>query len=400
MVPRSPTPSAHVSPFATDPKRGHLRPGNREGVAFILALITLTVLGLVVTGSFYAARQETRISVASELTGRAFSVSETGIADVLANWQGERFGLLSVGAADQVTAIAAEGSALVDVRRISERLYLLDSRASLYADPQTQHRIAVLTRLRSPMFSAGSAALVLGQLVLEGDAGVTGADFTPLSWASLCGASGGAQAGVIIPDATSIATSGGAQVSGSPPVVENPGLGAAALVDFGGISWAELVAVADVHLPSGAFGPVAPQTGASGTCQTASASNWGDPNNPDGPCGRYFPVVHVTGDLQLAAGSVGQGVLLVEGNLHLTDDTRFFGVIVAHGEITIEGAGVLLAGTVRTQNLTTRNPSTVREVWVAASRCAINRAILNNPALTRAEPIPARSWIDFTALEG
>ncbi|MEZ4424021.1 MAG: hypothetical protein R3E98_11445 [Gemmatimonadota bacterium] len=369
-------------------------------MAFLLALVALSILGLVVTGGFYAARQETRISMASDRAQRALDVAETGIAEVLSNWQGERFGLLPPGQTDQITSLAREGSATIDVRRVSERLYLLDSRGGLFADPGIEHRIAVLTRLNSPLFTAGSAALSLSGLALEGDVGVTGADFTPLSWAPVCGAAGGGMAGVILPDDSAVTTAGPAVVSGVPPVVEDPALTAAALTSYGGLTWAELVAVADVRVTGGAFGPATPQLDANGLCQEASATNWGAPTDPMGPCGRYFPVVHSTGSLQLAAGTVGQGILLVEGDLMVGEDVRFYGAVVVQGTLTIDGGGVLLAGNVRAADIHARNPSTVREVWIASSRCAIDRAILNNPALTRAEPIPARSWLDFTALEG
>ena len=68
-------------------------------------------------------------------------------------------------------------------------------------------------------------------------------------------------------------------------------------------------------------------------CDTADPSNWGEPRRSEATslaaCRNYFPVVHVTGPgLRIVAGGRGQGVLLVDGDLDITGDFDFTGLIV------------------------------------------------------------------------
>lgn len=360
----------------------------------------MTVLGLVATGGFYMVRQEFRAAQAGEQAAVTLSVSETGVADVIADWQGERFSMIPIGGMEQVTSLAEEGSSIVDVRRVSERLYLLDSRASLYATPNSQRRVGVLTRLVSTPFQTGAAALALNSVTVEGSAALTGSDFTPLTWGSVCSGMGGAIPGLLIPDDTLVVVTPPASVTGAPPMVELPTLNAGAMHDFGGISRAELIAIANVRLLGGPLGPTTAQTDANGNCLTSAAMNWGDPTDPTSSCGRYFPVIHVTGNAELTPGTVGQGILIVDGDLKVHGNVEFYGAVAVLGHLELDGGSTLLAGHIRAVDLTLRNPSVASDSWVASSSCAVERAILNNPFLTRPEMLPERSWVDLTALGG
>lgn len=314
-----------------------------QGVAFLLSLVALTILALVVTGGFYTVRQEVRAARAGEQAAATLAVSETGVADVLSNWEGERFSLLPLGGSEQVTSLSQDGSSTVHVRRLSERLYLLDSRASLYATPTHQRRVALLTRLVSPTFQTGAAALVLETATLEGDVVVTGNDFTPISWSGLCTA-GTTTPGLWMRDDSLVALTPPAGLAGAPPVLESPTLNTSALHNFGGLTRSALIGIADVRLLGGTIGPAGPQVDANGNCQVSNPLNWGDPNQPTGPCGRHFPIVHITGNAQLATGTVGQGILLVDGDLQVPSGVRFYGVVAVTGRLEIDGGGTLWPG--------------------------------------------------------
>ncbi len=372
---------------------------NEQGVALLLSIVAMSVLALVVTGGFYMVRQEFRASLAGERAAHTLGVSESGVAEVLADWQGEPYAQLPIGGGTQVTSLGSEGSALVDIRRVSERLYFLDSRASLYSGPSAGRRVGVLTRLVSPNLVTGAAALTLNSATLDGSVTLTGIEFNPLSWGGLCAGFGGSGPGLTIPDDSLTTVVAPAALAGSPPVIEVPSLGAGALHDFGGITRSTLASLADIVLAGGPVGPTSPQTDVNGNC-LAAPTNWGDPNDPTGSCGRHFPIVHVTGDAELLPGTVGQGMLLVDGDLRVNGNVRFYGMVSVLGHLEIEGSGTLFAGHVRASDLTMRNLNPATELWVTASKCSVTRAVLNNPNLTRPEILPQRSWVDLTALGG
>ena len=57
-------------------------------------------------------------------------------------------------------------------------------------------------------------------------------------------------------------------------------------------------------------------------------------------------VVRIRGDAVLSAGSVGQGVLLVDGSLRVDAGARFAGVVIAGNDIEVRGAGAEITGVV------------------------------------------------------
>ena len=116
----------------------------------------------------------------------------------------------------------------------------------------------------------------------------------------------------------------------TPPlgVVDGPALG---LLDLDA-----LLAAADSTGSSGAPGPVV----AGGGCVITEPWNWGDPAAPAGECGTWFVLRGSRDDVTLLGG-VGQGVLVVEGDVRLEGGARFVGVVVASGGVALaDGASV------------------------------------------------------------
>jgi hypothetical protein len=77
-----------------------------------------------------------------------------------------------------------------------------------------------------------------------------------------------------------------------------------------------------------------------GRCVLGAPRNWGSPTAPEGPCGAYRPAIAAEGDLTLRGGE-GQGLLLVTGDLRLTEGARFAGLVLVAGDLTVEGGSVL-----------------------------------------------------------
>lgn len=118
-------------------------------------------------------------------------------------------------------------------------------------------------------------------------------------------------------------------------------------------------------------------------CDTRVTGNWGDPA-PGSPCAGFLPLISGSGSLHVAGGT-GQGILIVDGDLRLDGGAIFHGLILATGRVevldasvtgsVVAGGGLLLQGE------------------IAASACAVRRALLGVAALQRAHPPAGRSRI-------
>jgi hypothetical protein len=95
---------------------------------------------------------------------------------------------------------------------------------------------------------------------------------------------------------------------------------------------------------------------------------------PDGPCGGRFVHVGVPGDLALRGGE-GQGVLVVQGSLHVFASARFDGLVLVGGDLVVGDARVVgmarVAGKVRVG----------AGGRIEGSACALTRALRALPTL-------------------
>ena len=86
---------------------------------------------------------------------------------------------------------------------------------------------------------------------------------------------------------------------------------------------------------AGSAGPVE----SFGACTTTEAWNWGDPDRPWGPCGPFMALRGSRGSLTMAG--VGQGILVVDGDVSLRGGARFYGLVLATGVLRVEDGASL-----------------------------------------------------------
>jgi hypothetical protein len=166
---------------------------------------------------------------------------------------------------------------------------------------------------------------------------------------------------------------------------------------FGGYTYTSLSAMANIILPGGAYAPQPAVT--NGTCDGSVLTNWGDGMNPAQPCGGYFPIIHIQGDLSINTGAAiqGQGILLVDGNFQAKGPFSFFGVVIVQGNTKMQGTaggdnhiwGTLISGSkigLKTKSDTLDGTANANFGY---SSCAILRAT-QGTALTSL--MRSRSW--------
>jgi hypothetical protein len=183
-------------------------------------------------------------------------------------------------------------------------------------------------------------------------------------------------------------------------VEEDPSINDATFTQFGDLSWADLTGMADITLSGGTLNNMHPDSTAAGQCNTGQAfsSNWGNPENPGAACYGWYPIIHIAGNASIQSGGVGQGVLLVDGDLDLRGNFAFYGLIIVQGNMETQGSGNRVWGGVMASNADFDTQSLTGGSVVTNSTCAVRRAIQQNSSLTRARPLAARSWVDLSAI--
>ncbi|MEI6739680.1 MAG: hypothetical protein WCK74_05140 [Gemmatimonadaceae bacterium] len=371
----------------------------RRGTAILIALVALVVLAILSTGAVMSATQEFRAGRNSLVEQRAMAVAEYGLNQQVAGWTDPstlaRITALTVGGIDSSSRYAVNGdSARVYVTRLSTINYLVSAvgragigNAQLEAQRQTQLLMKVVaattTTLRPPAVMS-----VNGRVKVEGSASISGTNSAPSGWTDC-------------PPADPASTFAIAYPAGSSPEIQKPQnvtggtVQTASAADsstytvFGGITWAALVARANVTIAGGTRSPS--PVGSASTC-TPTSSNWGEPRRASGSvvgCERYFPVVYVTGDVEIPSGR-GQGILLVNGKLKVKGNFTWVGLIVVRQELDQENGPFSLTGAILNRN-TSRNETELQgNVTLTYSTCALDAVLGVPPAVSR---VSQRSWV-------
>ena len=368
-----------------------LRAGTR-GFALAATVFALVLIGALIAGIFFAARQATRLGANVQSAERAFDAAEAGLHAAVAGWIPDRYGDLAPGQAVEFAGRlpAGTGSYAGTVLRLNPRLFLIRA-VGQDAAGLARRSLASLVRLAPPPLSFGAALGVGGPLELGAASTVEGRDQEPAGWG--CPPSGPARPGLEIRSASDLSVPGCADascVSGDPPVrvVGAPDDSASRAADEA--VWDALASRATrVYGPES--GPVAgPRpSGTATACDTAAPDNWGEPSVPPAVagCRRYFPIILAQGNLRVSGGS-GQGVLLVAGDLEVDGGFSFYGPVVVRGHLGVRGAGGRFLGAVRAASATFL-PSGAGSAEVAFSECAVSSALLAGAPAT---PLQTRSW--------
>ena len=376
------------------------------GFALPVAIFSMGIIGVLVVGGFFVARQETRIGISNQKGSAAFYLAETGVNNVLDSWRAATYSALAMGDSVQRSDTTSEGIYSVNVTRLSTWLYFLDSRARITkGGPMLNgatRRVGTLAKVRTLDIRPRAALTTVHSLRVGGSSEIIGDDEHPPEWGSLCDpADLTDKPGVLIDDPSNVTTSGNKyEISGTPAIDQDPSLTSQSLLVLGDLTWAQLTAMANVSLAAGANvtqTTIDSVSTASGwVCNTASVMAWGDPMNPGGACGSHFPIIYARGDLDIQSNDAGQGILLVEGDLKLTGGFNFYGPIVVRGEVSTAGNGGHVHGGLIAANVNLDTSTVLGNAVVQYSSCAVTRAVLNNSRLTFAVPLTERSWVDLT----
>jgi hypothetical protein len=368
------------------------RKEDERGIALLLTILGIVVIGALMSGFFMSAMLENRAGQNSRRVEQAFAAAEFGVTETIASWNVGTWNALTPNQTDSIGGTSPNGSGTYtgQVRRLNNEMFLVDVTGQS-AVGQARQRIGAFVKLRSLLFDISAVLTTRGPSTFSGNAALDGTDRVPAAWPG-CPPLEGTKSGIRIPDANDLDFKGGcagaACVTGSPKVDEDASLGDDTFFDYGDGDWATLVSLATKRLPGGNYQNIGPVLDGGGGCAINQQKNWGDPLNPAAACGSFLPVVYINGDASLNTGA-GQGLLLVDGDLSVQGGFEFYGIVVVRGSLKAAGNGNKFNGGVLAANVQLNDNSLIGTVDLAFSSCAVARA---QQAGAAGSPLRSRRW--------
>lgn len=370
----------------------------RPGFALPAAIMALVLLSALVAGALFVATGELQSGQGDTADQRALAAAEWALDRAMLEWDVQRNTLQAVGA----TTVTDEPGPSPNERMVVtttrvQRLAVWMTATATSGDGRSipvHHTVAASLRLVAPTVAVRAALTSFGSVTVNGGL-VDGAVISSRDSATFVDTTGvcrdRAGAGIASIDTSQVTcvtcSSTSTGIFGSPPIDAISALDSASNVD---VMLATLATRATTTLPGGTF---VPRPSARGdACDRQDVLNWGSPLGV-GPCTNWFPVVHVRGAAVLAAGSVGQGILIVSGRLRVEANARFEGIVIASGGIDVDGAGAEINGAAFAGDADSAGGARVSNGGaIRLATCALRRALLGTARLERA---PGRWWAEL-----
>lgn len=381
---------------------------NEGGFALAMAIFALVLLAAVVAGGYYSASQEFQIGRGMRSLTTSFYAGEAGIREVLSDWDPDVYFALDPG--DTLTAgpITFEGGGSYTARVVRvgsaadslKRYFYIEAVGRPPGPNLGERRQAIVVRSRYPKLCCQAAVFVGGEDVQFTGGNqeiITGLNTPPTGaygpWPdSVCaGISTADTVGAVIDSDVSINDT--TRIFGSPFRYRvDSSLQENVFPAIGDLTYAKIVAAADFSFsPSDTLVVTGGDLEArvvNGRCDRSYDHNWGEPTQPNHPCFKFFPIIHVNGHMRLESANA-QGILVVEGALELSN-SKFYGIILVRDDLRMRGPSKFF-GTGWVMDDVVYIGAVPRYYM---SRCAGERAVrLSN--LTRPQPVWPRAWVEL-----
>ncbi len=372
---------------------------DERGMALVLSLVAIVVIGALVGGMMTAGRMEAVGGRSNVSALQAHEMAETGLTTAFVNWDVNWNSMALEESATVGPVTSASNRYTYTVTKLAGSLYQINAlgeRLDISGNVLASRSLARLARADAPDVDVGAAVEGLGDVRVGGTSAVSGIDTNPAGWgAGACTGPLDDVAGIRASQDVEI-NGAGATVNGDPPFVENDtSVTASRFTSL----YNQLLPAVTKTVGSGVYSPLPDTTLTDpGVCLRSLATNWGEPGNPANaphwtPCRSFMPVVLVTGNLTLNTGR-GQGVLIVQGDLRIQGTFIYAGIILATGNVEFHGAGgqnSRIYGAIFAANSTDVNDDNtiIGAPVITYSSCAI-QAVLN--AAATGVPLADRSW--------
>ena len=351
---------------------------NERGLALLVSIMAIIVVGGLLVGTVTAARLENRQAHNTGEMAQAFAVTELGLAETMANWYAGNWNSMAVMEEVPISGSAPQGAGSYsgNVRRLSQELFFLDVTGTS-ARAGSRQRLGTFVKLRPLTLDIQASFTTRGQVNRVGNqAKIDGNENPPPGWACV---GDQPKAGLRVPLPGFVTESGcpsGDCILGQPdPIEVDPSVDDDTFFNFGDVEWAAITAMANKKGFTLNNPHVEPSFNGDGSCNIGDVNNWGDPKNPGSTCGGFFPIIYAPGDLSINVHE-GQGILLVEGDLTVNGTFEFYGIVIVRGSFRTQGGGtgIHFHGAVMAANVNSGTNQIGGNAEILYSSCAVSRA--------------------------
>lgn len=377
------------------------RRSDRRGIALVTAVLTLVTIAALVAGSFFVGRIEQLTGMNTVWTTQSAEAAEAGVAHAMetvapATYQAMQLWTSSASNEVALPTVTVGTTAYTDtIRRLTPSLFMVRSTGRRLGSGGTvlaESAVAQLVRIARPTVGTNAAVTVADPVTFNGNAFViSGENAYPPGWGPTDCPSGQPDPYSGLDDQVAVRSATG--TGAAPKDMDNldgfpvdtasydPTVTSKTFSDFKDFTYATLTAQTGVKkLPlSTPYNGVLPVLAGDGTCDRNLLLNMGEPRRGAGTvaaCTSYYPIVHGTGtDTKFAAGSRGQGTLLIEGNLELVGGFEWTGLILVRGQIKITGNGNKIYGALLSEGMDVDAAGAIGgNIEIHYSKCAIDNA--------------------------
>ena len=325
----------HRTPRHSAPPHAHAR----SGITLVVVLVLMTALLFVGAAFTDAIVQSTRAERLGWRGDRAASEADAALLGAIAGWDSEAAAALRPGETDTVSQSGSSSvRTMVSRVRLDARTFLLEGHAEVQAGAlrPAGRRTGRIVQLDWPDLLVSGALAVTGAVELGGSATVLGAEAVPAGWERDCVPEQPPLPWVAI-SAASASLSGGALASGRGDGVQllTPAHASALAIAAADLTAAAVARTRTVVTADSVL-DLDERSGADG-CPRWLGLARRDASAPE-RCARRWPVVVASHPrtTRLTGVTPAQGLLVVQGDLHLAAGVRFAGLIVVHGRLTAD----------------------------------------------------------------
>ncbi|HEY8104639.1 MAG TPA: pilus assembly PilX N-terminal domain-containing protein [Gemmatimonadales bacterium] len=369
------------------------RPRSERGIALVIAIVALVVIGAIVAGTFFVSSLEQKTAGNAVFAAQAYQSAEAGIVGTVAHWD-PAYNTLPVDASitPPADSIARGTYANVTISRLNPNLFLVRSVGTRRGATQTLASVLHLVTVDPGVSAALTTATDVG---LTGPVAIDGAELAPAGWTACTPAAGAAG----IRTAGAVHPSGYPGIAGAPATAQHDSSITDTVIHT---PFDKLRGVATLSLSGGSgaghystFTNVGPSaSGSPVSCNRLDPNNWGEPLRTGGhiaACTGYAPVVYIDGNARIDGSGRGQGILLVGGDLSLSAGFSWVGLVIATGEVTITDGNGAVTGAIFARGANFVSTGSVAGApAVSYSKCALDY-VLRAAAVAR--PLPTRAWL-------
>lgn len=371
----------------------------QRGFALTVAMVAIVIIGALIVGVFFAATQEFRIGRNTVLQARALTAAEYGLNAIVSTGQWSKsWNNTSITGTLDTTRAYSPGDGSVDTVRVTylgngEFAITSEGRVGTIVGAQARKRLGAIVALNFPTVKLLGALTTRGTTKIGGSSFIDGTDDSVSNWN--CPPPDTSLPGIAIADSTQISTSGCSNcIAGNPKIEQTPlANNDSTYTQFGNVSFQDLASSANLTYSGGTLNGMAPSyTGT--TCKTTDLNNWGDPLRivpATAYCSSYYPVIYSNGNLSVTGG-VGQGLLLVNGDLSVAGGFQFYGIVIVTGHLKTTGTGGHFTGGVLAQNVDLEQNTVLGNAVITYSSCASSFAM---KAIASPQLASGRSWVDL-----